>query len=49
MPGRGVETEAQRARPELLLRWASYVVLFWMIVIGVAGREGVQQFIYFQF
>ena len=38
-----------RARPDLLLRWASYVVLFWMIVIGVAGREGVQQFIYFQF
>ena len=38
-----------RARPEVLLRWTSYVFLFWVIVVGVASREGVQQFIYFQF
>ncbi len=36
-------------RPDLLARWASYVVLFWIIVVAVASREGVQQFIYFQF
>jgi D-alanyl-lipoteichoic acid acyltransferase DltB (MBOAT superfamily) len=30
-------------------RWGSYVVMFWMVVVSMANRSGVQQFIYFQF
>ena len=33
----------------MLVRWSAYVFAFWAIVIGVANRSGVQQFIYFQF
>ncbi|MFO1402735.1 MAG: MBOAT family O-acyltransferase [Steroidobacteraceae bacterium] len=44
-----VTAPGPRPGPRLLLRWTSYVLLFWIIVTGIASREGVQQFIYFQF
>lgn len=36
-------------KPALVCRWASYVFMFWVVVVGLANRSGVQQFIYFQF
>lgn len=38
-----------RANPAMVLRWSSYVAMFWMVVVAIANRSGVQQFIYFQF
>jgi hypothetical protein len=38
-----------RTNPAMLVRWSAYVFMFWMVVIGVANRSGIQQFIYFQF
>jgi D-alanyl-lipoteichoic acid acyltransferase DltB (MBOAT superfamily) len=38
-----------RARRALLLRWCSYVAMFWVVVVATANRSGIQQFIYFQF
>jgi alginate O-acetyltransferase complex protein AlgI len=35
--------------PGVLMRWSSYVVMLWMVIVGMASRSGVQQFIYFQF
>jgi len=32
-----------------VMRWSTYTLMFWMIVVGMANRAGVQQFIYFQF
>jgi hypothetical protein len=30
-------------------RWAVYVCMFWAVIVSMANRSGVQQFIYFQF
>ena len=30
-------------------RWAAYTFMFWMVIVGLANRAGVEQFIYFQF
>jgi alginate O-acetyltransferase complex protein AlgI len=38
-----------RTNPAMLVRWCSYVLMFWVIVVATANRSGIQQFIYFQF
>lgn len=38
-----------QTNPAMLVRWSAYVCMFWLVVIGVANRSGIQQFIYFQF
>jgi alginate O-acetyltransferase complex protein AlgI len=38
-----------RPNRALMLRWCSYIVLFWVVLVATANRSGIQQFIYFQF
>lgn len=36
-------------RNALFVRWCSYMIMFWVVIVGIANRSGIQQFIYFQF
>jgi len=33
----------------MALRWSTYVVMFWAVIVAMSNRSGIEQFIYFQF
>jgi D-alanyl-lipoteichoic acid acyltransferase DltB (MBOAT superfamily) len=44
-----VRTSWLSQKPLIVSRWTAYTFMFWMIVVGLADRAGIEQFIYFQF
>jgi D-alanyl-lipoteichoic acid acyltransferase DltB (MBOAT superfamily) len=35
--------------PAVAFRWSAYLVMFWAVIVSMANRSGIEQFIYFQF